>query len=82
MGSRLDDFLLKIHEFCLLSSEFTNFIETVLVLFVSNAAVEKSLSVIKECLVENLKEDSLVGQIIAYDSIKEDVNFELVKLCI
>nr|CAD7255940.1 unnamed protein product [Timema shepardi] len=35
----------------------------------NNAAVEKSFSVNKECLVENLHKDSLIGQRVAYNAV-------------
>lgn len=35
----------------------------------SNAAVERGFSVNKECLVENLKEDSLVAQRVVHDAV-------------
>nr|CAD7401906.1 unnamed protein product [Timema poppensis] len=35
----------------------------------SNAAVERSFSIIKECLVENLHEDGLIAQYVTYDAV-------------
>ena len=38
-------------------------------MFHGNAAVERSFSINKECLVENLLNDSLVAQRVVYDSV-------------
>jgi len=45
------------------------FVQQILTLFHGNAAVERSFSVNKECLVENLLEDSLVAQRVVYDAV-------------
>ena len=45
------------------------FVQQILCLFHGNAAVERSFSVNKECLVENLLEDSLVAQRVVYDAV-------------
>nr|CAD7458076.1 unnamed protein product [Timema tahoe] len=45
------------------------FTKNILVLFHSNAAVERSFSVNKECLVENLHEDILIAQRVTYDAV-------------
>lgn len=74
---KLDKYLLRIDEFHPLSKEFTSFIKIVFILFPSNSAVERSFSVNKECLVENLTEESLVAQRIVYDSLKEENNFDM-----
>ena len=74
---KLDEYLLRINEFHPLSKDFTSFMKIVFILFPSNAAVERSFSVNKECLVENLTEESLVAQRIVYDSLKEENNFDL-----
>jgi hypothetical protein len=42
--------------------------------------VERSFSVNKECLIENLQEHSLIGQRIVYDAVKENYKFDLEKL--
>jgi len=42
-------------------------------LFHGNAAVERSFSINKECLVENLLEDSLVAQRVVYDAVSAAV---------
>ena len=44
--------------------------------FLSKSAVERSFSINKECLVENL-EESLCAQRIVYDAIRSDYNFNL-----
>lgn len=67
----LDSFLLKMNDIIPLSSDFIDFLKTVLIFFPSNAAVERSFSVNKECLIENLLDDSLIAQRIAYDAVKE-----------
>jgi len=41
----------------------------ILTLFHGNAAVEKSFSTNKECLVENLQEDSLIAQRVVHDAV-------------
>jgi len=45
------------------------FVQQVLVMFHGSAAVESSFSFNKECLVENLHEDSLISQRIAHDAV-------------
>ena len=45
------------------------FVQLMLTLFHGNAAVERSFSINKECLVENLLEDSLVAQRVVYDAV-------------
>ncbi|MBP1527239.1 MAG: hypothetical protein H9Q66_04895 [Spiroplasma ixodetis] len=78
--SRLDEFLLKINELEPMSIEFINFLQTIFTFFSSQAAVERSFSVNKECLIENLQEDSLIGQRIVYDTIKEECAMDLQKV--
>ena len=45
------------------------FVQQILSIFHGNAAVERSFSINKECLIENLHEDSLVAQRIVYDAV-------------
>jgi len=49
------------------------FVQQMLSLFHGNAAVERSFSINKECLVENLLEDSLVAQRVVYDAVSAAV---------
>ena len=70
-NERLDDFLLKITDFHPLTDIFLKFIKKVFIFSPSNSAVERSFSVNKECLVENLLDESLIAQCIVYDNIKD-----------
>lgn len=54
--------------------KLSTFVQTACLLFHGNAAVERSFSVNKECLIENLKEDSLVAQRYVFDFMKT-INF-------
>jgi hypothetical protein len=74
-NERLDDFLLKITDFHPLTDISLEFIKKVFIFFPSNSAVERSFSVNKECLVENLMDESLIAQRTVYDNIK-DVDFK------
>lgn len=49
--------------------ELLSFIKIILCLSHGNAAVERGFSVNKECLVENLKEDSLIAQRLVHDAV-------------
>lgn len=57
------------------------FVQTICSLFHGNADVERSFSFNRECLVENLKEDSLVSQRHVLDHMKQ-LNFDLEKLTV
>ncbi|KAJ8881890.1 hypothetical protein PR048_018376 [Dryococelus australis] len=46
-----------------------SFVQKILILFHANGAVEHSFSINKQCLVENLLEDSLVAQRSIYDAV-------------
>lgn len=50
---------------------FQKFVQHILCLFHGNAAVERSFSLNKECLIENLLEDSLKAQRIVYDAVSD-----------
>jgi len=47
---------------CNLSVETMRFLKKIFILFHGNAAVEREFSINKECISENMKEDSLIGQ--------------------
>ncbi|KAL1379387.1 hypothetical protein pipiens_014936 [Culex pipiens pipiens] len=47
-----------------------DFVQTVLILSHGNAGLERGLSINEECLIENLKEHSLVAQRMVYDSVQ------------
>ncbi|CAN7981355.1 unnamed protein product [Ixodes pacificus] len=49
--------------------ELFSFVKLILCLSHGNAAVERGFSVNKECLVENLKEESLIAQRVVYDGV-------------
>lgn len=51
------------------NKELLSFIKIILCLSHGNAAVERGFSVNKECLVENLKEDSLIAQRLVHDAV-------------
>jgi hypothetical protein len=74
---RLDEYIVRISDFYPLSKELMEFFTTIFILFHSNAAVERSFSVNKECLIDNLTEESLIAQRIVYDAMKEKNNFNL-----
>lgn len=74
----LDQFLFCMNDIYELSHHFIEFNKLVCVLFNSQAAVERSFSINKECLVENLQEHSLIALRQVYDNIKE-LNFDLTK---
>jgi hypothetical protein len=65
---RLDQFLHEIVKQEDVDDALLSFMKQILVLFHGNAAVERSFSINKECLVENLQEDSLVAQRCVYDA--------------
>lgn len=50
-------------------ASFQTFVRQILTMFHGNAAVERSFSLNKECLVENLLNDSLVAQRVVYDAV-------------
>lgn len=56
-----------------------SFVQIVCSLFHGNAAVERSFSFNKECLIENLKEDSLIAQRYVLDHMKQ-LNFDFEKI--
>lgn len=49
--------------------ELSNFIKTALILSHGNHEIERGFSINKECLIENLKEDSLTALRIVYDAV-------------
>lgn len=78
--ARLDEFLLKIDNFHPLSKDLQDFFKMVFVLFSSNAEVERGFSVNKECLVENLLNDSLIAQRLVYDHVKNECQLDVKNL--
>ena len=66
---RLDEHFHTILEVSSESATLKTFICQILTLFHGNAAVERSFSINKECLFENLLEESLIGQRIVYDAV-------------
>ena len=68
---RLDRFLMSVlkQEDTEPGDALLSFMKQILVLFHGNAAVERSFSINKECLVENLHEDSLIAQRCVYDAV-------------
>nr|CAD7439287.1 unnamed protein product [Timema bartmani] len=67
---QLDEFFINIFSRVNASQGLIYFTKKILVLFHSNAAVEQSFSVNKECMVENLHEDdSLIAQRVSYDAV-------------
>lgn len=65
---RLDDLwikrLIKSEE----SQELVNYLQMIFILSHGNASVERGFSVNKECLVENLEEESLIAQRLVHDT--------------
>lgn len=51
--------------------ELLSLVKIVLCLSHGNATVERGFSINKECLVENLKEESLIAQRVVYDAVSE-----------
>lgn len=48
----------------------SGFIRIVMIMSHGNAGLERGFSINEECLIENLKEDSLVAQRVVYDSVQ------------
>lgn len=66
---RLDTLLSDILEKEKAGNGLITFVQQMLTIFHGNAAVERSFSINKECLVENLLEDSLIAQRVVYDAV-------------
>ena len=66
---RLDELFHNILEVSGADAALKTFVCQILTIFHGNAAVERSFSINKECLVENLLEESLIGQRIVYDAV-------------
>ena len=66
---RLDIFLMNLCEKCNSSSDLKRFMKIILVLFHGNAEVERSFSINKHFLVDNLEEKSLIAQRSVHDYI-------------
>lgn len=66
---RLDTLLSDILEKEKAGNGLITFVQQMLIIFHGNAAVERSFSINKECLVENLLEDSLIAQRVVYDAV-------------
>lgn len=80
---RMDTFYVRlIREFKdMFSNCSIEFIKTTLSLFHGNAAVERSFSFNRECLVENLHEDSLIAQRYVIDHLKQ-LDFDISEVII
>jgi hypothetical protein len=65
----LDEFFNDILTLVNASASLKTFVHQILTLFHGNAAVERSFSINKECLVENLLNDSLVAQRVVHDAV-------------
>ncbi|CAL1672566.1 unnamed protein product [Lasius platythorax] len=81
---RLDNFWVDLITSCGKKDyeNLSSFMKSVMILSHGNAAVERSFSVNKECLVENQKEKSLIAQKIIYDTVNAKgglVNFIVTK---
>lgn len=68
-SDRLDEFLNRVLDLDNQEKALKTFVCQILTLFHGNAAVERSFSINKECLIENLMEDSLVAQRVTYDAV-------------
>ncbi|KAJ8896936.1 hypothetical protein PR048_002282 [Dryococelus australis] len=66
-NDQLDHFMYQLLSKENISKALLSFVRKILVLFHANAAVKCSFSINKQCLVENLLEDSLVAQHSIYD---------------
>jgi hypothetical protein len=62
-------------------NHFNTFVQKVLLLFHGNADVEQGFSINKECIIENLTEESLIAQRCTYSALhKNDLKtFEVTK---
>lgn len=67
--NRLDVFLMELNRKYECSEDLINFEQIILIIFHGNAAVERSFSINKNFLVENLEEASLVAQRCVFDYI-------------
>lgn len=68
---RLDHFWVKLIDSRSGYANLLSFIKLICILFHGNASLERGFSVNSACLVENLMQDSLVGQRVVYDAITE-----------
>lgn len=59
---RLDEVWTNFPSMCNLSVETMRFLKTIFILFHGNVAIERGFSINKECISENMKEESLIGQ--------------------
>jgi hypothetical protein len=66
---RLDTLLSDILEKEKAGNGLITFVQQMLTIFHGNAAVERSFSINKECLVENLLQDSLIAHRVVYDAV-------------
>lgn len=66
---RLDEFFSNVFAMVNHDTPLKTFVHQLLILFHGNAAVERSFSINKECLVENLHNDSLIAQRVLYDAV-------------
>lgn len=66
----LDVFLMELCKEYKCSKDLIEFIKIILVMFHGNAEVERSFSINKNFLIENLEEDSLIAQRSVYDYIE------------
>lgn len=79
---RLDTFLMNlVKEADLNNHELMNFFQIILILFHGNAEVERGFSVNKQCLVENLLEESLIAQRSVYNAVATLGGIENVNIC-
>jgi hypothetical protein len=81
---RLDTFIFDIinaGDFDFPENHFITFIQKVLLLFHGNADVERSFSINKECVIENLTEESLIAQRCTYSALHQNdlKTFEVTK---
>lgn len=77
---RLDELFHTILDLSSGSGALKTFVCQILTLFHGNAAVERRFSINKECLVENLLEESLIGQRVVYDAVSSAGGVEAVDI--
>lgn len=61
--------------------ELTKYVKIIFTFFHGNSSLERGFSINKDCLIENLQEDSLIAQRLIYDKLRNvDIeNFEISK---
>lgn len=76
----MDHFLIDLFTVQGASPELHTFLKKIFILFHGNSAVERSFSVNKDFLVENLTENSLIAQRSVHDAVENAGGFEKINI--